>query len=73
MGRQKIAEGDLLVALAEAEGTKLENAALQAAGASNLVGIEMAEVLNGAEVIIVPTDGKEGINPLDLDSLIRGW
>ena len=71
--RQKIAEGDLLVALAEAEGTKLENAALQAAGASNLVGIEMAEVLNGAEVIIVPTDGKEGINPLDLDSLIRGW
>ena len=71
--RQKIAEGDLLVALAEAQGTKLENAALQAQGANNLVGLEMAKVLEGADVIIVPTDGPEGLNPLDLDKLIGGW
>ncbi len=71
--RQKGAEGDLLVALAEAEGTKAENRALQTAGAANLVGLEMAEVLDGVEVIIVPTDGKQGVNPLDLDELVRGW
>ncbi len=71
--RQKIAEGGLLVALAEAEGTRLENEALQAAGASNLVGLEMAKVMEGADVIIVPTDGPGGVNPLDLDSLLKGW
>ncbi len=71
--RQKVAEGDLLVALAEAEGTKLENAALQAAGASNLVGLEMAEVMGGSDVIIVPTVGDQGVNPLNLDTLIGGW
>ena len=62
-----------MVALAEAEGTKLENAALQAAGASNLVGLEMAEVMGGSDVIIVPTDGDQGVNPLNLDTLIGGW
>jgi hypothetical protein len=71
--RQKVSEGELLVSLAEAEGTRLENNALQVAGASNMVGLEMAEVLNGVEVIVVPTDGKSGINPLDLDQLIKGW
>ena len=34
---------------------------------------EMAEVLDGAQVIVVPTDGDGGVNPLDLDQLIRGW
>ena len=71
--RKKVAEGDLLVALAEAEGTRLENNALQTAGASNMVGLEMAEVLEGAAVIVVPTDGAGGVNPLDLDNLTRGW
>jgi regulator of protease activity HflC (stomatin/prohibitin superfamily) len=71
--REKIANGDLLVALAEAEGTRLENAALQVAGASNVVGLEMAEVLEGVKVIIVPTDGQGGVNPLNLNSLLGGW
>ena len=71
--RQKVAEGELLVALAEAEGTRLENSALQVSGASNMVGLEMAEVLEGAQVIVVPTDGTGGVNPLDLDTLIQGW
>ena len=71
--RQKVSEGELLVSLAEAEGTRLENNALQVSGASNMVGLEMAEVLNGAEVIVVPTDGSGGVNPLDLDQLIKGW
>jgi len=71
--RTKVSEGELLVALAEAEGTRLENNALQVSGAGNLVGLEMAEVLDGVQVIVVPTDGDGGINPLDLDQLIRGW
>jgi regulator of protease activity HflC (stomatin/prohibitin superfamily) len=71
--RQKVAEGNLMVALAEAEGTRLENAALQAAGASNLVGLEMAKALQGAKVIVVPTDGASGKNPLNLDSMLTGW
>ena len=71
--RKRVAEGGLLVALAEAEGTRLENEALQTAGASNMVGLEMAEVLGGAAVIVVPTDGPAGVNPLNLDTLTRGW
>lgn len=71
--RQRVAEGDLLVALAEAQGTRLQNAALQTAGASNMVGVEMAEVLGGAEVIIVPTDGPGAVNPLNLEQMMRGW
>ncbi|MCB9675378.1 MAG: SPFH domain-containing protein [Alphaproteobacteria bacterium] len=71
--RQRIAEGDKLVALAEAEGTRLENNALQQAGASNLVGLEMAEAMDGTEVIIVSTTGPGAVNPLDLDALLEGW
>ncbi|MCB9662892.1 MAG: SPFH domain-containing protein [Alphaproteobacteria bacterium] len=71
--RQQIAEGDLLVALAEAKGTELENEALRAAGAANLVGLEMAEALQGIEVIIVSTTGKDAVNPLDLDRIVEGF
>lgn len=71
--RKRIAEGDLLVALARAEAKRLENDALSAAGASNVVGLEMAKALENTQVIVVPTDGASGVNPLDLDSLIKGW
>lgn len=71
--RQKVAEGDLLVALAEARGTELENQALQAVGAGNIVGLEMAKALEGTQVIILSTTGASGVNPLDLDSLIEGF
>lgn len=71
--RTRVAEGGLLVALAEAEGTKLENAALQQAGASNIVGLEMAEAMEGTRVIVVSTTGQGAVNPLDLDKLLEGW
>lgn len=71
--RQKVAEGDLLVALAEAEGTRLENAALQQAGASNMVGLEMAKAMDGTQVIVVSTTGANAVNPLDLERLVSGW
>lgn len=71
--RQKVAEGDKLVALAEAEGTRLENEALQQAGASNVVGLEMAKAMQGTQVIVVSTTGPGAVNPLDLERLVDGW
>lgn len=71
--RQRVAEGELLLALAEAEGVKLENAALQQSGAANIVGLEMADALQGTEVIFVSTTGQGAMNPLDLNSLLKGW
>jgi hypothetical protein len=38
-----------------------------------MVGLKMAEVMRGAQIIVVPTDGAGATNPLDLQSLIRGW
>ncbi|MGO8971568.1 MAG: SPFH domain-containing protein [Myxococcaceae bacterium] len=69
--RKRRAAGELAVQLAEAEGTRLENAALQGLGADNLVGLKMADVLKGTRIIIVPTDGESGTNPLDLKSALK--
>jgi regulator of protease activity HflC (stomatin/prohibitin superfamily) len=69
--RKRASEGRLLVELADAKGTQLENAALQGAGSENLVGLKMADALKGTRVIVVPTDGKDGTNPLDLGDLLR--
>jgi regulator of protease activity HflC (stomatin/prohibitin superfamily) len=68
--RQKAAQGQLLVELAEAQGTKLENDALQGAGSEYLVGLKMAEVFRGVKVLVVSSD-KDGINPLDVSSLLK--
>jgi regulator of protease activity HflC (stomatin/prohibitin superfamily) len=69
--RRQRAAGELAVALAEAEGTRLENEALRGIGAENLVGLKMAEVLRGTKVIVIPTDGESGINPLDLRTALK--
>lgn len=69
--RKRAAEGKLLVELADAKGTQLENAALQGAGSENLVGLKMADALKGVRVIVLPSDGKDGTNPLDLGELLR--
>ncbi len=69
--RKKQAQGHLAVQLAEAEGTRLENEALRGVGSENLVGLRMAEVLRGTKVIVVPTDGEGGMNPLDLRSALK--
>jgi len=68
--RKQRATGELQVKLAEAEGTRLENEALRGVGSENLVGLKMAEVLKGTKVIVVPTDGPNGLNPLDLKSAL---
>lgn len=64
--RTRRAEADLLIKLAEAERTDLKNKALKTLGADRMVGLEMAKVLKGLEVIVLPSDGKNGLNPLDL-------
>lgn len=69
--RKKGAAGELEVKLAEAEGTRLENEALRGKGSENLVGLKMADVLRGTRVIVVPTDGESGVNPLDLKSALK--
>lgn len=69
--RQKAAAGDLLVQLAQAQGTELENQALRGVGSENMVGLRMAEALRGTQVIVLPTDGEGAMNPLDLKTLLR--
>ncbi len=69
--RVRHAEGDLLVRLAEADRTALKNQALQGTGADLMVGLQMAEVYKGMELVILPSDGKEGLNPLDLDRALK--
>jgi len=68
---KKAADGDLLVKLAEAQGTELENQALRGAGSENMVGLRMADALRGTRVIVLPTDGEGGMNPLDLKTLLK--
>jgi regulator of protease activity HflC (stomatin/prohibitin superfamily) len=69
--RKRAADGKLLVALADAKGVQLENEALQGAGNENMVGLKMAEALQGLSVVVLPSDGKDGSNPLDLAGLLR--
>ncbi len=69
--RKKNAEADLLVKMAEAEKIRLKNDAMKGIGAERMVGLKMADVLNGLEMIILPSDGAAGINPLDLNKTLR--
>lgn len=67
--RKKRAAGDLLYKLAEAKKTKLINDAYISRGSKRLVGLEMAKVLEGIDLIVIPSDGANGINPLDLNKI----
>lgn len=69
--RSRQAEADLLVKLADAQRTKLKNEALAGAGSDRMVGLQMAEVIKGIETLILPSDGPQGLNPLDLDRTLR--
>lgn len=71
--RTRKAEGDLLVKLAEAERTALKNQALGGAGADVLVGLQMAEVYRGLQLLILPSDGQGGLNPLNLEQTLRNF
>jgi regulator of protease activity HflC (stomatin/prohibitin superfamily) len=69
--RSKKAEADLLVRLAEAERVRLKNEALKGVGSERMVGLKMADVYQGLEMIVLPSDGRAGVNPLDLDNALK--
>jgi len=69
--RKVKAEADLLVKLAEAEKVRLKNEALEGRGAERMVGLKMADVYKGLSVVILPSDGKAGVNPLDLGNTLK--
>ena len=68
--RKRRAEANLLVELAKAEKSRIINDALKSPGINRRVGLEMAKTLKGLDMIILPSSGKDGINPLKLDSMI---
>ncbi|MCM8813795.1 MAG: SPFH domain-containing protein [Candidatus Omnitrophica bacterium] len=65
--RTKRAEANVLISLAEAKKTEMINNAYQKKGSDKLVGLKMAEVMNGINLIVLPSGGANGFNPLDLD------
>jgi regulator of protease activity HflC (stomatin/prohibitin superfamily) len=69
--RKKRAEADLLVKLADAKKTQLRNEALQGSGSDRMVGLKMAEVYKGIEILILPSDGPNGVNPLNLEQTMK--
>jgi regulator of protease activity HflC (stomatin/prohibitin superfamily) len=69
--RKKKAEADLMVRLAEAEKVRLKNVALRGIGSERMVGLKMAEAYKGLDVVILPSDGPAGVNPLDLNNTLR--
>jgi len=69
--RKKKAEADLLIKLAEAEKVRLKNDAMKGLGAERLVGLKMADAYKGLDLIILPSDGPTGVNPLDLDNALK--
>lgn len=69
--RKKKAEANLLVKLAEAEKTRLKNNALLGSGSERMVGLKMADVYKGLELVVLPSDGASGVNPLNLDGALR--
>jgi hypothetical protein len=36
-----------------------------------MVGLKLAEVYKGLELLVLPSDGPNGVNPLDLDHTMR--
>ena len=65
------AEADLLVKLSEAERVRLKNEALKGIGSERMVGLKMADAYKGLDLIILPSDGAHGVNPLDLDNTLQ--
>ncbi|HTY22239.1 MAG TPA: SPFH domain-containing protein [Desulfomonilaceae bacterium] len=69
--RSKKAEANLLVKLAEAERERLKNEALKGIGSERMVGLKMADAYKGLDVIILPSDGPVGVNPLNLNNALQ--
>lgn len=64
-------EADLLEKPAEAEKVHLKNDALKGSGSERMVGPKMADVYKGLDVTILPSDGPDGVNPLNLNRAMQ--
>jgi regulator of protease activity HflC (stomatin/prohibitin superfamily) len=69
--RTQRSAGEKELKLADAEGTRLEAEALKGTGSEYMVGLKMADALSNTKVIVIPTDGESGVNPLDLKSALK--
>ena len=69
--RQVKADANLQVKLAEAEKVRLRNKALKGVGSERMVALNMADAYKGLELIILPSDGPNGVNPLDLNNTLQ--
>jgi len=69
--RKKKADANLLVKLAEAERVRLKNEALKGIGSERMVGLKMADAYKGLDVIVLPSDGPHGVNPLNLNNALQ--
>ncbi len=67
----KQAKADQLIQTARAKGDALIAKAMVGPGGQRIVALEMAEVLKGLDKIVVQSGGKQGVNPLDLKSLLK--
>jgi len=65
------ANADLQVKLAEAERVRLKNEALKGIGSERMVALKMADAYKGLDVIILPSDGPHGVNPLNLENALQ--
>jgi regulator of protease activity HflC (stomatin/prohibitin superfamily) len=65
------ADADLLVKLAEAERVRLKNESLKGIGSERMVALKMADVYKGLDLIILPSDGAHGVNPLNLNNTLQ--
>ncbi len=65
------ANADLQVKLAEAEKVRLKNDALKGIGSERMVALKMADVYKGLDTIILPSDGPQGVNPLNLENALQ--
>ena len=60
-----------MVKLSEAERVRLKNEALKGIGSDRMVGLKMAQAYKGLDLIILPSDGAHGVNPLDLNNTLK--
>ena len=65
------ATANLQVKLAEAEKVRLKNQALQGTGSARMVALKRADVYKGLDMIILPSDGPHGVNPLNLENTLQ--
>ncbi len=67
----KKAEAEKAIKTAQAEGDTLIQKAFAGIGGKRMVALEMADVLKGLDKIIIQSGGKNGVNPLDVNSLLK--